>query len=51
MNVENELCQLENFMIKIDNELKKAEQEKVKLCPMILKLSLLFAIGVAIILI
>ena len=51
LDVKNELCQLENFLLEIENKLTKAEQDKSKLCPMILKLSLLFAIGVAIILI
>ncbi len=51
MDVKNELSQLENYILKIDSKLKQAEQDKLKLCPMILKLSLLFAIGIAIILI
>lgn len=51
LDVQNELGQLESFLIRIEDKLKKAEEEKNKLCPMILKLSLLFAIGLAIILI
>ena len=44
----NESLQIETFLIDVDEKLKKAEQDKNKLCPMILKLSLLFAIGLAI---
>lgn len=51
LDVQNELGQLESFLLRIEDKLKKAEEEKNKLCPMILKLSLLFAIGLAIILI
>lgn len=51
MDVKNEINQLESFLIEVDEKLKKAESDKIKLCPMIIKLSLLFAIGLAIILI
>ena len=50
-DIKNELAQIDNFILTIDTKLKKAEQDKKKLCPMIIKLSLLFAIGVAILLI
>ena len=51
MDAKNEINQIETFIIEIDNKLKQAEADKNKLCPMIIKLSLLFAIGLAIILI
>ena len=51
MDAQNEIHQLETFIIEIDEKLKKAEQDKTKFCPMIIKLSLLFAIGLAVILI
>lgn len=51
LDVTNEKEQLESFMLDIDIKLKKAEQDKNQLCPMILKLSLLFAVGLAILLI
>ena len=47
----NELNQLDNFLALINAKLEKATEDKNKLCPMIIKLSLLFAIGLAIILI
>ena len=47
----NEIKQIETFQIEIDSKLKKAEKDKEKLCPMILKLSLLFVIALAILLI
>ena len=50
-DAKNEINQLDMFIVEIDNKLKKAENDKNKLCPMILKLSLLFAIGLAILLI
>lgn len=50
-DAKNEIMQLDGFLLQIENKLKKAEEDKNKLCPMILKLSLLFAIGLAIILI
>ncbi|MBQ9795885.1 MAG: hypothetical protein IJW36_02890 [Clostridia bacterium] len=50
-NAENEISQLEAFLVEIDEKLIKAEADKNKLCPMILKLSLLFAVGLAILLI
>ena len=49
-DAKNEIIQLETYIIEIDDKLKKAEIDKTKLCPLILKLSLLFAIGFAIIL-
>ena len=51
MDAKNEIKQLDSFLIEIEGKLKKAESDKDKLCPMILKLSLLFAIWLAIILI
>ena len=47
----NEIEQVETFLIQVDEKLKIAEQDKNKICPMILKLSLLFAIGLSILLI
>lgn len=47
----SELNQTEQFLVLVEEHLSKAEKEKDKLCPMILKLSLLFAIGLAILLI
>lgn len=51
MDSQNEISQVDSFLVSIEKKLKQAEQEKQKLSPMILKLSLLFAIGIAIILI
>lgn len=50
-DVKNELGQIDSFLATIDVKLKKALDDKNKLSPMILKLSLLFAIGLAILLI
>ena len=50
-DAENEIKQIETFLVDIDNRLIKAEKDKTKLCPMILKLSLLFAIALSILLI
>ncbi|MBE5741343.1 MAG: hypothetical protein E7351_02325 [Clostridiales bacterium] len=50
-DTENEIKQLDNFLLTVDMKLDSAMQDKNKLCPMILKLSLLFAIGLAILLI
>ncbi len=47
----SELKQIEQFLLAIEENLTKAEADKNKLCPMIIKLSLLFAIGLAILLI
>ncbi len=47
----NELNQLEGFLLEIEEKLIKAKEDKEKICPMIIKLSLLFAIGLAILLI
>ena len=51
MDAKNESKQIELFLIDVETKQKSAENDKNKLCPMILKLSLLFAIGVAILLI
>ncbi len=50
-DVKNEINQLDNFALIVDEKLEKAKADKEKLCPMILKLSLLFAIGLSIVLI
>ncbi len=50
-DLKNELLQLEGFILTVNDRLDKARIDKDKLCPMILKLSLLFALGVAILLI
>lgn len=50
-DLSTEMAQLENFILIIDKKLEQAEKDKNKLCPMILKLSLLFAVGLAILLI
>ena len=50
-DAKNEIEQIENFLCFISAKLEKAENDKNKLCPMIIKLSLLFAIGLAILLI
>ena len=47
----NEIKQTEQFILEVDNKRAKAEQDKNKLCPLIIKLSLLFAIGLSIILV
>ncbi len=51
LDAKNEIAQIEHFEIEINEKLEKAKSDKNKLCPMILKLSLLFSIGLAIILI
>ncbi len=50
-DTKSEINQLESFLLIIDNKLNQAKEDKNKMCPMIIKLSLLFAIGLAIILI
>ncbi|MBR1987859.1 MAG: hypothetical protein IKA36_02345 [Clostridia bacterium] len=50
-DAKNEMGQLDNFIMVVDEKLIKAKQDKEKLCPMIIKLSLLFAIGLSIVLI
>ena len=47
----NEINQLDVFLLSVENKLKSAEESKTKMCPMIIKLSLLFAVAVAILLI
>ena len=51
MDSQNELDQLNTFQFSIDQKLKQAEQNKQKVSPMIIKLSLLFALAIVIILI
>lgn len=50
-DAQTEINQLDMFLIKIENKTSKALQEKTKLCPMIIKLSFLFSIALAILLI
>ncbi len=50
-DAKNEINQMEAFLLTVDAKLSKANEDKNKLCPMIIKLSLLFAIGLAILLI
>ncbi len=50
-NIENEIGQIEAYLNTIDIKLNKAKDDKDRLCPMIIKLSLLFAVGLAILLI
>lgn len=47
----NEIYQLDSFLLNIDEKLKIAQENKTKLCPLIIKLSFLFALGLAILLI
>ncbi|MCQ2556293.1 MAG: stage III sporulation protein AB [Clostridia bacterium] len=51
LDTATETKQIDSFLLTLDATLKKAEEDKRKLCPMIIKLSLLFAVGLAIILI
>ena len=48
---DNELKQLNGFLQSIDEKLQIAKENKTKMCPMIIKLSLLFALALAILLI
>lgn len=50
-DAKNEVHQLDGFLATLELNLTKATEDKNKLCPMIIKLSLLFAIGLAILLI
>lgn len=50
-NAQSEIEQLDGFILEIDEKLKRANEDKTKTCPLIIKLSLLFAIGLAILLI
>jgi len=47
----SEINQIEQFLCTVDEQLTKAEKDKNKLCPMIIKLSLLFAVALSILLI
>lgn len=51
LDSKNEITQLDTFLVTVTDRLNKAEVDKNKLCPMIIKLSLLFAVGIAILLI
>lgn len=50
-DAKTEIGQLDSFLATLEMKLKKANEDKNKICPMIIKLSLLFAIGLAILLI
>ena len=50
-DINNEINQIDLFLIDVEKALKQAEENRNKLCPMILKLSLLFSIAVAVLLI
>ena len=50
-DAKNEINQMDSFLATVDVKLVKPNEDKNKLCPMIIKLSLLFAIGLAILLI
>jgi len=51
LDQKGELEQTECFLKRIEPKLRKANEDMTKLCPMIIKLSLLFAVGLAILLI
>lgn len=51
LDATHEINQIDGFIVLMEQKLKKAEDSKNKLCPMIIKLSLLFAIGLSILLI
>lgn len=50
-DAKNEAFQIDSFLQTVQGKLNRAEQDKVKLCPMIIKLSFLFAIAVSVLLI
>ncbi len=50
-DVKNEMGQISSFIAQIEDKLTKAKEEKNKFCPLIIKLSLLFAVGLGILLI
>ena len=50
-DVKTEIGQIESFIEKINSKKTQAEQDKNKICPMIIKLSLLFALALVILLI
>ena len=50
-NSENEIKKLASFIEIINLKLEKAQQDKNKLCPLIIKLSLLFSLALSILLI
>ena len=50
-DVKTEMGQLDSFIENINNKKMQSEQDKNKICPMIIKLSFLFAIGLVILLI
>lgn len=51
LNGENEIKQLNSYLVNVEDKLNKAAENKAKLCPMIIKLSFLFSVALAIILI
>lgn len=51
LDSQNEINQIDSFLCVIDSKLTKAEQDKNKICPLILKLSFLLAVGLAILLV
>ena len=50
-NVKNEIAQMESFLLLVEEKLNKSSKDKQTLCPMITKLSFLFALGLVVILI
>ena len=50
-DVKNEMGQISSFIAQIEDKLTKAKEEKNKFCPLIIKLSLLIAVGLGILLI
>ncbi len=50
-DVKTEMAQLDSFIETINTKKQKTEEDKNKICPMIIKLSFLFALGLAILLI
>lgn len=49
-DVKNEILQIDTFLSMVQIRLDKASKEKEKVCPLIIKLSLLFSIGLSILL-
>lgn len=51
LNSENEIQQINSFLNIIQQKIDSSLEDKQKLCPLIIKLSLLFSVGLAIVLI
>jgi len=51
LDSKNEINQVESFLLSTSEKLQQAEKTKNKFCPMIIKLSFLFAVALAILLI